>query len=164
MKPGALGDKLEVVTDSESRSLDLYTRLQEVLGTGPATTLMSKLEHSQSRNLVTQDQFTAFTKGEFQDFKTEMGEFKAEMHGFKTEMGDFKTEMSDFKTEMGGFKTEMGEFKTEMREFKTVVALRFERVDAKFDAVNQRIDRVLLAVVAGQVALFAAIFGAAALF
>jgi len=72
------------VSDTEARRLDLYNRLQEVLGTGPATTLMSHLPASD--DLVTKGEFTAFTNGEFATFKAEMREFKTEMREFRSEV------------------------------------------------------------------------------
>ena len=86
------------MSDTEARRLDLYNRLQEVLGTGPATTLMSHLPASD--DLVTKGEFTGFTNGEFAAFKTEMGEFKTEMREFKAEMREFKTEMREFRSEV----------------------------------------------------------------
>jgi hypothetical protein len=88
------------VTESEADRLDLYNRLQEVLGTSPATTLMSNL--AASGDLV--------TTTEFADFKTEMRRFVAEMCEFKIEMREFKIEMREFKADMHRSLTEVNRF------------------------------------------------------
>lgn len=51
-----LGD----MTDMESRRLDLYNRLQEVLGAAPATTLMTHLPPVAAADLITGSEFTEF--------------------------------------------------------------------------------------------------------
>lgn len=48
------------MTDMESRRLDLYNRLQEVLGADPATTLMTHLPPVAIETLMTGREFTAF--------------------------------------------------------------------------------------------------------
>lgn len=80
------------MTGPESKRLDLYNRLREVLGTDPATTLMTYLPPVLTPDLITR------------------AEFKTEMH-----------------------------------------------------RIDKRIDRVLLAVVAGNVAILATIIGTTAL-
>ncbi len=147
------------MTDIETKRLDLYNVLQEVLGHDPATTLMSHLPPTPIPALLTKAEFEAFRSSDFAtfrtqftDFRTEMREFKTEMHGFQTEMHGFQTEMRDFKTEMHGFQTEMREFKTEMSGFQT-------EMREAIGEMNKRVDRVLLAVVAGHFVLIAAIVG-----
>ena len=58
------------MTDAEASRLDLYNRLQEVLGKDPATTLMNHLPAS--NDLV--------TAGDFNAFKAEMRQFRAEVN------------------------------------------------------------------------------------
>ncbi len=140
---------MEGLTDIETRRLDLYNVLQNVLGLDPATTLMSHLLPEPMPDVLTKDEFETFRSGDFAAFKIEFADFRAEMHGFRTEMRDFKTEMHGFKSEMHEFKLEMRDFKTEMR--------------GAIGEANKRIDRVLLAVVAGQFVLIAAIVGTSVL-
>jgi hypothetical protein len=59
------------MTDMESRRLNLYNRLQEVLGADPATTLMTHLPPVAAADLL--------TGSEFADFKTEMADFRTEL-------------------------------------------------------------------------------------
>lgn len=48
------------MTDMESRRLDLYNRLQEVLGADPATTLMTHLPPVAAGDLLTGSEFDEF--------------------------------------------------------------------------------------------------------
>lgn len=68
LRPGMLAD----TTDMESRRLDLYNRLQEVLGANPATTLMTHLPPVSAEDLITNKEFADF-KAEFAEFRTEVG-------------------------------------------------------------------------------------------
>lgn len=56
------------MTNAESKRLSLYNRLQEVLGTDPATTLMAYLSAIEAPDLLTKD-----------EFRTEMNDFKSEV-------------------------------------------------------------------------------------
>lgn len=94
------------MTGQESKRLDLYNRLQEVLGTDPATTLMTYLPPVETPELLTRT-----------------------------------------------------EFKTEIAAFRELTQAKFDRIDSRFDELNNRIDRVLLSVVAGMFVILAAIIG-----
>ena len=63
------------MTGGESRRLDLYNRLQEVLGTEPATPLMTYLPPVETPELLTTTEF----KAEMRELRTEMREFGTEV-------------------------------------------------------------------------------------
>jgi hypothetical protein len=102
---------------SQQEQITMQEKLREVLGSGPAATLMSMLPRSEE--LAT---------------KTDLFEFRDELRGdmavFKTEL---KGDMADFRAELNGG---MADFKSELRDdfssVRTEVAFLRQEIEFKY--------------------------------
>lgn len=95
----------------------LYTRLQEVLGTEPATTLMMMLPTK--GELATRNDLDLLRT----ELREEMNGLRGEMNGLRDEMHGFRVEVNERLTETRSeLKSEMRELRATMRDYD--VALR----------------------------------------
>ncbi|HJQ76429.1 MAG TPA: hypothetical protein VJ948_04105, partial [Acidimicrobiia bacterium] len=89
----------------EQEQITLQEKLREVLGNGPAATLLSMLPRSDE--LATKADLMEVRD----ELRTEIGELRTEL---RTEMGELRTEMGELRTEVGGLRTEVGGLRTEL--------------------------------------------------
>ena len=112
----------------EQEQITLQEKLREVLGNGPAATLLSMLPCSDE--LATKADLMEVRD----ELRTEIGELRTEL---RTEMGELRTEMGELRTEVGGLRTELG---TEVAFLRQEMALKYATKDdlmelkAGFDA------------------------------
>jgi len=113
---------------SQQEQITMQEKLREVLGTGPAATLISMLPRSDELATKT-DLFELRDelRGDMADFRAElrgdMSDFRAELRG---DMADFRAEM---KGEMAGSKSEL---KDDLAGVRTEVAFLRQEIELKY--------------------------------
>ena len=100
------------MSTNDKARLELYHRLDSVLGAEEASTLMSHLPP------VTWDQVA--TKDDLRALEANLrAEISVSASGLRTEMADLRTEMADLRTEvrteLAGVRTEMAHLPTDLR-------------------------------------------------
>lgn len=132
---------------------ELYNRLTDVLGQGPADTLMASLPAYDPGEIPTK----ADLQLHLDPIRFELEGLKADVSGLKAELSELKAEVSEVRGELKGdvsglkaeLKGEIKELRDEFNGFRGDVSLRF-------DAMQQRMDHLFLSLVAGVFVIVAA--------
>jgi hypothetical protein len=108
--------------------INLQERLREVLGTGPATTLMSMLPRSDELATKTDIMGSgALLRSEMTEVGTSL---RTEMAELRT---DLRTEMADLRTEL---RTGMGEVRAEVASLRQEMELKYATKDDLLIVIN----------------------------
>lgn len=122
---------------SQQEQVALQEKLREVLGIGPATTMMSMFEHEELATKTDLIERTSVLHTEMGVLRTEMGVLRTEMADLRTEL---KTDMADLRTEL---RTGMGEVRSEVASLRQEMELKYATKDdlfAAFSSVNETIS------------------------
>ncbi|CAN5318345.1 hypothetical protein BH24ACT7_BH24ACT7_01790 [soil metagenome] len=138
----------------EARRHDLYNRLEEVLGTDGADTLMAYLPATEAAALATTKDIGG-VQAEIQGVRTAIQAVRAEVQAFNNEL---RAEIQAVRAEVQAFNNELrAEIQAFKAEIRTELTAETQAVRGDIRAVNGRLDRLFLTLAAGLIAVVGAL-------